>query len=246
APEPTDDIDYPTGESIIIRGENETKSKALFIDAHNCLEPGTGQVFFGSEKANNMLKLVSKLNKELGDTSSYEILTGYASDTSLDISEGLGPMGIQVLVVRCEPAGKMDNYGTKEYAYILLDGNNIVCGLREQILEAITDLVDDAEVFTTDNHIVNATMGGYNPVGLKVDPNRIIRTVKHLVNQAKRKFKPCEVGMNSGFVKKLRILGKTMPMRLSTTINSTIAIMKDSLIACQALALAACWLIAMI
>ncbi|MCK5561636.1 MAG: DUF2070 family protein, partial [Thermoplasmata archaeon] len=32
APEPTDDIDNPTGEAIVVKGEYETKSKALFID----------------------------------------------------------------------------------------------------------------------------------------------------------------------------------------------------------------------
>jgi putative membrane protein len=241
APEPTDDIDNPTGEAIVIKSESETGKKALFIDAHNCLEPGTGEVFFGSEKANKMLKLISKLNADLDDTPAYTLETGFAADYNFNISEGFGPMGIQVLVIRCESDSEKNTY-----AYILFDGNNMVSGLREQILNSIAPYVDDAEVFTTDNHIVNATMGGYNPVGLKIEPKRIIQNIQKLVKRAKDNLAYSEVGVNSGIVKNIRILGKNMPMRLSTTINTTIAIMKNSLIACQSLALVTCWLIALL
>lgn len=244
APEPTDDIDNPTGEAIVVKGEYETKSKALFIDAHNCLVPGTGQVYFNSKKARNMLKLVTRLNMNLDDSDKFKIKIGFASDQSLKLSDGMGPMGIQVLFLSSEPIDTKSR--ARNYAYILFDGNNMVCGLREQILETIETYVDDAEVFTTDNHIVNATMGGYNPIGLKVNSERIIKRIHYLIRKAKKDLESCEVGVNSGIVKNIRILGKTMPMRLSTTINSTIAIMKESLIACQALAIAACWLVTVI
>ena len=247
SPEPTDDIDNPTGEAIIQKGEAETGLKSLFADAHNCLEPGTGEVFFGSEKANNMLELISKLNNKLKNGSDYILQTGFADDRSFNVTDGFGPMGIQVLVLKCEPKNKnLKNEDSKFYAYILLDGNNVIRGLREQILEAISYLVDDAEVFTTDNHIVNATMGGYNPIGLKAESQRIKISVGKLIKEAKKNLTPSVVGLNSGIVKNIRILGKNMPMRLSTTINSTIAIMKNSLVACQALALSVCWLVTLI
>jgi len=243
SPESTDDIDNSVGEAIIEKAEADTKAKALFIDAHNCLKPGTGGVFFGSKKANNMLKLVSKLNKKLKKATKFEIHSAYVNDSRFSVSEGFGPSGIQVLIIKC--VEKSENDG-KHFAYILLDGNNVIPGLREQILAAIVDLVEDAEVFTTDNHIVNATMRGYNPVGLKIDPARIIASTRALVKEGILKTRPCEVGISSGLVKDIKILGQNTPMRISTTINSTISIMGNSLIACQALALAVCWLVAII
>jgi putative membrane protein len=121
-----------------------------------------------------------------------------------------------------------------------MDGNNVVPGLREKILKSIAGLVDEGEVFTTDNHVVNATMGGYNPVGLRFEQNKIINIVKKLVGRAIEDCEPCEVGMNSTIVKNIRILGQNTPLRLSATINSTISIMKSSLLACEGLALMLC------
>lgn len=246
SPESTDDIDYPTGEAVIQKAEYETKRRALFIDAHNCLEPGTGVVFFGSEKANNMLKLVSKMNDNLSSEIKYSISAGFASDESYKISQGLGPMGIQVLVIKCVPSDPKKGNDTKTNAYILLDGNNIIPGLREQVRAVVKDLVDDAEVLTTDNHVVNATMGGYNPVGLKLNSQQLISKVRLLVQKALMSCKPSVVGVNSGLVKNIKIFGQNTIMRLSTTINSTISIMRSSLIACQALAVTACWVIALL
>ena len=244
SPESTDDIDNPIGETIVNKAEFETGKMASFIDAHNCLEPGTGVVFFGSKKANNMVKLVSKLNRNLKNSDMFKFNSGFASDQNFKQNEGFGPMGIQVLVVKSTTDENAKNGIIN--AYILLDGNNVIPGLRERILDSISDLVDDAEVFTTDNHIVNATLGGYNPVGLNLPSEIIIEKIRFVVKKAISKIQPCEVGMNTGFVKNVRILGQNTTMRLSTTINSTIAIMKNSLVASQALALSLCWLFAIL
>jgi putative membrane protein len=238
SPESTDDIDYPVGEGVIQRAQHETNKRALFIDAHNCLEPGTGQVYFGSEKANNLMKLVSSVNQELQEQDGHKSILrcGCAENTQFKVSDGLGPLGIQVLVVKCES----ENEEGKTNAYVLMDGNNVVPGLREKILDSLVGIVDDGEVFTTDNHVVNATMGGYNPVGLKLEQSKIIGIVKKLVESAKDDCELCEVGVNSTIVKNIRILGQNTPLRLSATINSTISVMKSSLVACEGLAFMLC------
>jgi putative membrane protein len=247
SPESTDDIDYPVGEAIIQKAKSETKRDSLFIDAHNCLKPGTGQVNFGSEKANNMIDLVSKLNRKLEDDEDWTIKCGFASDNRFKISQGIGPMGIQVLVVRCESQNNeikeevSQEYRSMTNAYILLDGNNIIPGLREQILISVKNLVDDAEVFTTDNHIVNATMGGYNPVGLKLEPKKVVKIIRQLVKSAHLDCEPVEVGVNSTIVKNVGILGQDTPLRISTTINATMSVMRSSLVSTLAVAVAACW-----
>ena len=195
------------------------------------------------EAEDNMLKLVSKLNNSLPNSPLYKLSTGYADDKTFSVSQGFGPMGIQVMVIKCDPVDRTVSQKSRIFAYILLDGNNIVPGLRERLRSAIINMVDDAEIFTSDNHIVNATMGGYNPVGLKLEPKTLVKRVIDLVKKAKSDISPSEVGMNSGMVKNIKILGQNTPMRLSSTINSTISIMGSSMTACQALALSLCWLI---
>ena len=204
---------------------------------------------FGSQKANNILKLVSRINQDLleleTETENSYIDCGYAQDVSFTKKQGLGPMGIQVMVVRYR-AESNGGDNEKTNAYILLDGNNMVHGLREKVISAVSALVDDAEVLTTDNHVVNTTMGGYNPVGLKLEQSSIINSIQRLVRSALRDCEPCQVGVNSMLVNNVNILGQKTPQRLSATINATISVMQSSLVACQALALAACWTLALV
>ena len=67
-------------------------------------------------------------------------------------------MEVQVLVT------EVDGQRT---AYVVIDGNNMAQGVREVLLEQILKIVDNAEVMTTDSHVVN-TISGKNPVGMNV------------------------------------------------------------------------------
>ncbi len=87
-------------------------------------------------------------------------------------------------------------------------------------------MVDDAEVLTTDNHAVNASMGGFNPVGEKMDKEALVTDVKVLVGSAVNDLEKVEVGMVTGFVKDLSVFGHENVARISSTVNSTIAIVK--------------------
>ncbi len=59
--------------------------------------------------------------------------------------------------------------GGQRFAYITIDGNNMIRGLREHILEtAKRSGFEDAEVMTTDTHMVNGIVSaplGYHTVG---------------------------------------------------------------------------------
>jgi putative membrane protein len=116
--------------------------------------------------------------------------------------------------------------GSQKSAYILFDGNNMEMGLREKIKKAVAGMVDEAEVLTTDNHAVNATIGGFNPVGLRMDSEGLVSDVKNLVISAIADLEEVQVGMSSGLVKKVRVFGHENVARLSSVVNSTMAIMK--------------------
>ena len=72
----------------------------------------------------------------------------------------MGTGGITAIVVQVEK---------QKTAYVVIDGNNMISGLREKILAALTSVgFGESEVFTTDTHAVSAIVTGrrgYHPVG---------------------------------------------------------------------------------
>ena len=60
----------------------------------------------------------------------------------------MGTGGITAIVVQVDK---------QKTAYVVIDGNNMISGLREKILAALTSVgFDESEVFTTDTHAVSA------------------------------------------------------------------------------------------
>ncbi len=148
---------------------------------------------------------------------------GFASSAGFHKEkDGLGEQGIQVAVLESEG---------KKAAYILFDGNNMVRGLRELVLDAIKGMTDEAEVFTTDNHVVHATMGGYNPVGAKYAREALAQKAKETLQRALADLEDVEVGVGSAKVQ-LRVFGHGNTARLTTAINSTVAILRVSVGLC--------------
>ena len=61
-----------------------------------------------------------------------------------NLKAGMGAGGITAIVVQVE---------NQKTAYVVIDGNNMVPGLREKILDNLAELGFEAsEVFTTDTH----------------------------------------------------------------------------------------------
>jgi putative membrane protein len=131
--------------------------------------------------------------------------------------DGLGPYGIQVLVIEVNG---------EKVAYLLYDGNNMDKGLREKLRNSVKDIVNESEVLTTDNHIVNATMGGYNPVGKNMSHDLIVEKTKSLVKNAIENLEEVEIGTSSGYVEEVHVFGHENTARLTSVINSLISTMK--------------------
>jgi predicted neutral ceramidase superfamily lipid hydrolase len=96
------------------------------------------------------------------------------------LGEGMGPMGGSVLVMRFGGGGL--------YARVVVDGNNMVTGLRERLIGALEGVgFDGAEVMTSDIHTVNgigATREGYSPVGARMEWSCIIMYVVDAAEEA--------------------------------------------------------------
>jgi len=163
-----DDVDFRTGMSIrrkLIAPWNEV----IVVDAHNNFDEDALPLALSVHHIN----LIKKNLKDI--LVDKPIKMGYGSKTFEGRS--IGPGGVKVAVFL---------YGEKKIAYILLDGNNIKRGLRDRIRERALKIVDDAEVFSTDNHIVNYDFLDLNPVGDKDNWDNIIANVEVALKEALR------------------------------------------------------------
>ncbi|UCE37287.1 MAG: DUF2070 family protein [Thermoplasmata archaeon] len=217
SPNPTDDVEHRAGNAIRDKVSHSLEKETLFIDAHNCAKRGSGCIYFGSKESQQLIDLAESASRKANTSLTQGIKVGYSQKTGYVTEKGIGKSGIQVLVTETN---------NQKAAYILFDGNNMISGLRDSIIVAIKDLVDDAEVLTTDNHAVNATIGGYNPVGLRMEKENLVSDAKALVKSALKDLEEVEVGMATGCVKNVNVFGHENVTRLSSVVNSTVAALK--------------------
>src|SRR5947207_549443 len=134
--------------------------------------------------------------------------------------QGIGARGIEALVVEA---------GGQRTAYVLFDGNNMVPGVRDAVRARIASLVQESEAMTTDNHSVNLTMDGFNAVGAVLDTGTILAQAEAAVREAIESLEPAEAGAFAADIPDFRIFGPQSASRLTTTINSTLAVLRPAL-----------------
>ena len=119
------------------------------------------------------------------------------------LNDGMGQGGITAIVVKV---------GSQKTAYVIIDGNNMVSGLREGILTALSSIgIDSGEIFTTDTHSVSALVlgtRGYHPVGETMDHEILIGYVKEAVNGALRELESSRAGCQYLTVPEVKVIGK--------------------------------------
>jgi putative membrane protein len=123
---------------------------------------------------------------------------------------GFGDLGIQVIVI------DVDGQRT---AYILIDGNNMAEGTREVLLEEIHHLVDDAEIMTTDSHVVN-TITGKNPVGMNVPVAEFTPYIIRALNAALENLSPAEAAAGTAQCEHIVVFGSNRISELASTVNA--------------------------
>lgn len=160
-----DDVELSTGLAIRKIAMKFAKD-AIVVDAHNCFDENSLPLSLTHHDISEFSSVLRDLKAD------RKIRMGYSR---VEIGgESIGPGGVQAAVFE---------YGEKRIAYLLLDGNNVKRGLREEIRKAM-DFVDDVEVFSTDNHLVNATMMDVNPVGERDPWDLVIEACVEAVRKA--------------------------------------------------------------
>ncbi len=221
APNPTDDIDSATGHAAVQEARLAGAKDAFFVDAHNCLEPGVGLTLFGSQGSHEIVQAARHATEAALKTPKARLRVGYGRKRDLCApDQGLGARGIEVLVVEV---------AAQRTAYVLFDGNNMVPGLRDAVLARIHGLVQEAEALTTDNHSVNLTMDGFNAVGAVLDKETILTNAEAAVQEAVANLQDVDAAAFTGDIPEFRIFGQQSASRLTTSINSTMAVLRPAL-----------------
>jgi len=200
APKTTEDLPYELGEAILAKAKNLELSNAVVINAHNSIE---GQ--FNLDEALPHLKNAAfegLARAMIAKPKPLQVGVASLKPKEYGIREGMGPGGIVALVTRV---------GDQKAAYVTVDGNNMVSGLREEILEALKGTgVEAGEILTTDTHAVCGIVldpRGYHPVGEVMNRARFIGYIKKVVSEALKNLESVEVAWRVLTVRNVKVVG---------------------------------------
>ncbi|MEM2341815.1 MAG: DUF2070 family protein [Candidatus Bathyarchaeia archaeon] len=210
APETIEDLPLELNDFIIQRAKEGGFSWAIAIDAHNSIN-GPFDMERSIKTLKDAVSLALERARDLkGLGASVKVGAGKVVPKDLGIRDGMGPGGITGIVI--EVSGQRT-------AYITIDGNNMMSGLREKILWSLEELgIDCGEVFTTDTHIVNAVVlnkRGYHPIGEVINHDKIINYVKYAVSEALKNMDQVEVAWHKTVIPKVKVIGERQINELS-------------------------------
>ena len=216
APEPADDIAFAVGLSVSAEARAAGLSEVAFVDAHNCndgLDGDTpGRIEVGSKRSFDLMTATGRLGTRLADAERTPLSVGVAeATTDWTPEEGIGPLGVRVAVFETDG---------ERTVYVLVDGNNMERGLREQIMAALD--ADEAEVMTTDAHVVN-TVSAANQVGSAIEHERLVELVVELRTEAEADLEPVEAGIATERTE-VTVFGTDRTETLAATANAMVQI----------------------
>jgi putative membrane protein len=201
APETMEDLPPGLDSFVLAEAHRLKLAAAISVDAHNSIQGN-----FTINEAINPLKEAAKVCLEKASQqkpSDFEVGVAKVVPPEFGLLDGMGPGGIIVNIVKV--AGQ-------HTAYVTIDGNNMISGLREKILSALYEIgIDDGEIFTTDTHAVNAVVldaRGYHPVGEVMEEKILIEHIKQAAAQALANLEPAEAAWRIDRVSNVKVIGE--------------------------------------
>lgn len=219
SPRSSEDIPQGVGLGIAEAGERLGAGEVVVVDAHNSIGSAGEVPMFSEEELRGLHSVAEEAIKSGLDEETMPLKVGASKvvPPEFSLEEGMGPGGIVAIVVVV---------GGQTVAYVVVDGNNMVSGLRERILESLRGLgIEDGEVMTTDTHAVNAltlTERGYHPVGEAIDQEKLISHIREAVAQAMADVHEAEVAWRTGVVRGVRTIGEEKILGLSALVDSSL------------------------
>jgi putative membrane protein len=215
APKTTEDL--PQELDVIIREEAKKLGldNSVLINAHNSLT-NTNEIEASLDDLRNAACIC--LKKAVSQpTFAFKMGAATIYPHNFTLKEGMGEGGITALAIKA---------GEQKAVYIIIDGNNMISGLREKILAELANVgFNESEVFTTDTHSVSAIVKGqrgYHPVGEVMDHDVLIRHIKEAAKNALNCIDLCSSGFLRIIVPKIRVMGEASLEPLTDIVDKSI------------------------
>jgi putative membrane protein len=210
SPQRTEDVDFSIGMTIMAEGHRWFPNVAV-VDAHNCMTDLSSPVLLATLTATEYQHASLEAMDRCRTSQMHPFRAGVAHlSLPYKREQGFGDLGVQVLVVDVEG---------QRTAYVLLDGNNLAEGVREVLLEQILTHVDNAEVMTTDTHVVN-TITGKNPVGMHVPVSEFLPFVIETLQAAIDDLAPSQAAASTAHCERVVVFGSNTISQLASTVNA--------------------------
>ncbi len=214
APKTTEDLPQELG-TIVREEAAKLGLDALVVNAHNSLtkneEIEASLETLRSVAAKCLQKAVSQ------QQFAFEVGSATIHPVQFTLKDGMGTGGITAIAIKV---------GNQKNVYIVIDGNNMVSGLREKILAALGSAgFEQSEVFTTDTHAVSAVVlgpRGYHPVGEAMDQTLLLSEITKVALQAANSIEPCKAGYQKIIVPKVRVIGGGALSFMTVLVDKTI------------------------
>jgi len=189
SPKDMEDIPIELGKEIASMAKNKFKHVGI-IDSHNCINDAR---MFSEEELND-LRSAAYEAIESSSATEKKVEMGVAKHNfeNIDPRQGVGPGGVRIFLFK--------NFD-QLIAYIIIDANNMIKGLREKILTSLTDIgIDGGEIMTTDTHVVNGLVRaklGYYPFGEILNHDNIVNSIKKTVKDARENLEEVTICSSS-------------------------------------------------
>lgn len=179
-----DDVKLKEGMKIISAVESRLKTNLALIDAQNNFREKTKEL-------DNCAHLGKTFNRELQRIErKYEAMAGYYR--VYEPTAELGAMGIQAL--------SLDS-GGKVNSIVLTDSNNITTDVIERTREIVGNSVYSLEIYTTDNHSLNANNLDINPLGRSGEVEKLAQMIAKTVRLSIQNIQKVMIGSATRTVK---------------------------------------------
>jgi putative membrane protein len=215
APKTTEDLPQELGHIVREEAEKCGIDCAVVVNAHNSIDNTDSM----EASLDTLRAVASNCLKKAVSLPSKPFKLGAATvfPKEFSLKDGMGPGGITAIVVKI---------AEQKSAYVVIDGNNMISGLREKILSAIASIgFDESEVFTTDTHAVSAVVlgrRGYHPVGEVMKHETLIGYIKEAAKAAEASLESCKAGCKRVVVPKVRVIGQVRLESLSMLVDTAL------------------------
>lgn len=219
SPKTTEDLPQELGRIVSEEAKKYGLKTAVVVNAHNSIT----DIVDVEEHLESLQQAATKcLQKAIAQpTKPFMVGTATVYPEEFTLKAGMGTGGITAIVVQVEK---------QKIVYVIIDGNNMISGVREKLLAALASQgFDESEVFTTDTHAVSALVTGrrgYHPVGEVMDHALLVRYVSEVAKKAESNLETCKAGCVHFVVSKVRVIGEERLQSMTTLVDRAIVKLK--------------------